>query len=139
MKYCILIILIFSSLSPVFAQSQWEGVTPYGYSVKKMIERYGNHSNGKQTHIEAIVDFIHIYYANAMALEMTKIVNNGKAIKYYCQEQAAKNATDEIELFISWAKLKAAKDKSVLEDPVTTLFPIYLTAMYPLSDCETNG
>ena len=139
MKFFILVALIVSSLSSAFAQSRWEGVTPYGYSVKKMIERYENHDNGKQTHIDATVDFIHIYYANAMALEMAKRANEGKAIKYYCQEQAAEKATEEMELFISWAKLKAAKDKSILEDPITTLFPIYLTAMYPLSNCETNG
>jgi hypothetical protein len=138
MKFFIILALIISSLPSAFSQSRWEGVTPYGYSVKKMIERYDNHSNSQQTHIDATIDFIHIYYANAMALEMVKRANDGKAIKYYCQEQTAKKATEEMELFISWVKLKAAKDKSILDDPITTLFPMYLNAMYPLSNCETN-
>jgi len=139
MKYYFLVALFFSSLSPVFAQSRWEGVTAYGYSVKKMIERYEDHGNDKQTHIDSTVDFIHIYYAYVMALEMTKRANHGESITYYCQELAAEKSTEEMKLFISWSKLMAEKDKSILEDPITTLFPIYLNAMYPLSKCKPNN
>jgi hypothetical protein len=139
MKKFTVIILIIFSIFPVFAENRWEGVTPYGYSVGKMIERYDDHSNGKQVHVNATVDFIHIYYANVLALEMAKRANNGKSVSYYCLEKSTKKATEEIELFISWSKLKAAKDSSLLQKPMTTIYPVYLIDMYPLSQCKVNG
>jgi len=52
-----------------------------------MIERYDDHRNGEQAHVDATVDFIHIYYANSLALEMAKRANNGKSVSYYCVEK----------------------------------------------------
>lgn len=133
MKFPILTALLIFAIT-TNAAGRWEGATGYGYSVGKMIERYEDKSNGMQTHIDATLDFTHVFYANALAVEMVRR-NNSEVKSYYCEDRAAKNPTKEIELFISWTKLQAAKDESILKDPITTLYPIYLMAMYPISNC----
>ncbi len=56
---------------------------------------------------------------------------------------AETNSTKEIELFISWVKLYAADDEkddeSIMSKPITMVYPVYLLARYPLSQCALTG
>lgn len=132
----IFLMLITTSL---YAQDRLERVTGYGYEVGKIIEMYEDKSNGEQHHVDALVTFTHIFYSNALAVSMIRDVNNEIDVSYYCESKAKSNPIQEIELFISWIKLKANDDKTILTDAITTIYPIYLMSMYPLSSCSINN
>ncbi|MBA6390002.1 hypothetical protein H4J38_04310 [Colwellia sp. BRX10-3] len=139
MKNLLLMLLIAFTVAPVFAKGKWEGVTAYGSSLEHLISRYDNHSNGKEAHIGAVIDFTHMYYGNYVALEMAKKTHIDKPVFYYCLTNAAKSATDELELFISWSKLKIASESSLSSQSIVSVYPIYLMDMYPLTECESNN
>lgn len=133
----ILIIFFLSYTTLAYASELIEGITPYGISVGELIKRYEDKNNTGYLQVTALTAFTHVFYSNALAIGMIRKANVNKVSSYYCESLAKKNPVDEIELFISWAKLFSDKDKSLLSRPLTIVFPIYLMSRYPLKDCPT--
>lgn len=124
----------------VISEDRWEGVGYGGIEVGRMIEHYEDKRNTMTVFrtTEALLDFVHVVYANHLALEVAKRENTGLSVSYYCQSQAKSDHRKELELFIAWVKLQADEDESILKDPMVVIYPLYLLSQYPLSTCPSS-